>query len=242
MRVWIATAGLMLCASVAHGAELKVISFPPLRAALSEEIPRFEGATGDKVAVTYATPAQLTDDLLREADLVIATEPVIAGLRLERKVAETDKEIARIGMAVFVRTGAPKPDVSTVEALKRTLIAAKSIAYIDPATGAPGGKYLAMLFKKLGIAGALAPKTKLLGPSGAEKAVAAGQVEIGLSQKTVILASPGVQLAGPLPSEVQNYLRFAAVVTIRSKNSESAKGFIQFLTQSREQLRVKGYD
>jgi molybdate transport system substrate-binding protein len=100
-------------------------------------------------------------------------------------------------MAVFVRAGASKPEVSTVEAFKRALIDAKSIAYIDSASGAPGGIYLAKLFKHLGIAAVLAPKTKLLGPSGAEKAVAAGDIELGVSQKTVILASPGVELVAP---------------------------------------------
>ena len=145
-------------------------------------------------------------------------------------------------MAVFVRAGAPKPDVSTVEAFKRTLIAAKSIAYIDPATGAPGGIYLVKLFEQFGIAAALASKTKLLGPSGAEKAVAAGDIELGLSQKTIILASPGVELVAPLPADIQNYLTFVATMATGSKNPDAAKALIDTVASSRQSLRAKGYD
>ena len=242
MRFLIAAAASLSCTITVHAAELKVLSVPPLRAALSELVPQFEKASGHKVVVEYGTPPQLVERLKDAPDVVITTEQAISGLQRGRKVASSHAEIARVGMAVFVRTGATEPDVSTVEAFKQTLIAAKSIAYIDPASGAPGGIYLAKLFEQFGIAAVLAPKTKLLGPSGAEKAVAAGDVELGLSQKTVILASTGVELVAALPAAIQNYLTFVAAVTTDSKNPETAKALVTFVASSRKVLRAKGYD
>lgn len=242
MRSLFVAAGSLLYTITAQAAELKILSLPPLRAALSEQVPQFEKASAHKVTIEYGTPPQLAERLKDAADVVMATEPAIAAFERNAKVARGHTEIARVGMAVFVRAGAPKPDVSTVEAFKRALIAAKSIAYIDPASGAPGGIYLAKLFEQFGIAAALAPKTKLLGPSGAEKAVAAGDIELGLSQRTVILASPGVELVAPLPADIQNYLTFVAAVAIRSKNPDAAKALIDYVASSRQALRAKGYD
>jgi molybdate transport system substrate-binding protein len=242
MKSLIVAAGSVFCMISAQAAELKVLSLPPLRAALSEQMPQFERASGHKVTVEYGTPPQLAERFNDAVDVVMATEQAIAGFQRDGKVARGHTEIARVGMAVFVRAGAPKPDVSTMEAFKQTLIAARSIAYIDPASGAPGGIYLAKLFEQLGIAAVLAPKTKLLGPSGAEKAVAMGDVELGLSQKTVILASPGVELVAPLPADIQSYLTFVATVATGSKNPDAAKALIDSVAASRQALRAKGYD
>jgi molybdate transport system substrate-binding protein len=242
MKSLIVAAGSLLCTITAQAADLKVLSLPPLRAVLSEQMPQFEKAFGHKVTVEYGTPPQLAERFNDAVDVVMATEQAIASFQRDGKVARGHTEIARVGMAVFVRAGAPKPDVSTVEAFKRTLTAAKSIAYIDPASGAPGGIYLATLFDQFGIAGVLAPKTKLLGPSGAEKAVATGDVELGLSQKTIILASPGVELVAPLPADIQNYLTFVATVATGSKNPDAAKALIDSVASSRPALRAKGYD
>jgi molybdate transport system substrate-binding protein len=242
MRSLIAAAGSLLCAVTAQANELRVLSLPPLRAALSEQVQQHERVNGQKVTVEYGTPPQLAERFKGTIDVVMATEQALAGFQRDGLVFPERTEIARVGMAIFVRTGAPKPDVSSVEAFKRSLEAAKSIAYIDPASGAPGGIYLSKLFEQFGIAGALSPKTKLLGPSGAEKAVAAGEIELGLSQKTVILASPGVELVAPLPAEIQNYLTFFAAVATASKQPDAAKAFIQSVAASRQALRAKGYD
>ena len=102
-----------------------------------------------------------------------------------------------------------------MEAFKRTLIAAKSIAYIDPASGAPGSIYLARLFDSLALPPCLLEAS--YSAQAALKAVAAGDIELGLSQKTVILASPGVELVAPLPADIQNYLTFVATVATGSR-------------------------
>jgi molybdate transport system substrate-binding protein len=233
--------------SKAHAAEIKVLSFPPLRTAMSQLVPQFERASGHKVSIDYVTPGAMAERIKNPgaADVVMLTTEAMADLqRQARIVAGAQAEIAKVGMGVFVRKGAGKPDVTTQDAFKRALLAAKSVAYIDPATGAPGGIYLNALFERLGIAGEVKGKTKNYGPSGAEAAVAAGEVELGLSQLTVILASPAVELVGPLPPDIQNYLHFTAGLLGTSGEPSAAKSLIDFLSSPdvRTAMRAKGYE
>src|SRR5258705_3376137 len=186
-------------------ADIVVLSAGPLRSAMSELLPLFEKSSGHKVTIEYSTVEPLASRVSKgaTADVLIVTKQLISSLQHEGKIISgSETDIAKVGMGAEVRRGAPKPDISSIESFKRTMLAARSIAYIDPTT-APGGAYLASLFERIGIASDIRGKTKFYGPSGTEAAVAAGEVEIGLSQVTIIAAAPGVELVGPLPAEIQ---------------------------------------
>ena len=154
-------ASAVLCMSTPiDAAEIKVLSLPPLQSAMSDLVPQFERLSDHKVTIEYATPGLLLERLkTTDADVVIMTKQGIAALQRQNTIAAgSDTDIAKVGMGVFVRKGAPKPNIGSIENFKRALVTAKSIAYIDPASGAPGGIYLAGLFERLGIAGELKPK------------------------------------------------------------------------------------
>ena len=147
-------------------------------------------------------------------------------IKAGRIIAETRKDIARSGIGVGVRAGARKPDVSSVEAFKRALLEAKSIAYLRVGSGI----YIAGLVERLGIAGAI--KSKVTRPESdiVSELVAKGEVELGLVVITQILTTPGVELAGPLPAEIQSHVMFTAGVNANSREPEAARQLIQFLT------------
>jgi molybdate transport system substrate-binding protein len=192
---------MLLNVSSVATADIVVLSAGPLRSGMSELLPLFEKSSGHKVTIEYATVEPLVDRASKGAmaDVLIVTKQPISSLQHEgRIISGSDRDIAKVGMGVEVRRGASKPDISSIESFKRTMLAARSIAYIDPTT-APGGAYIASLFERMGIASDLRGKTKFYGPSGTEAAVAAGEIEIGLSQVTIIAATPGVELVGPLP-------------------------------------------
>lgn len=238
---------LLVSMTATAGAEIKVLSLPPLRSAMSELLPKYEQSSGNKVTIEYGTPPQLLERLQRgdAADVLIMTKQDISRLQQQDKIeAGSPHDVARVGMGVFVRKGGAKLKVGSVETLKRALLTANSIAYIDPASGAPGGIYLAQLFERLGIAADLKQKTRHFGPSGAETAVASGEVELGLSQVTVIVASPGIELVGSLPPEVQNHLQFTTAVMRGAKQAAAAKGFIEFITSpiAAAAMKAKGYE
>ncbi len=229
----------------ATAAEIKVLCVPPLRSAMAELIPAYEKSSGHKITIEYGTPPVLADRVRKgEAiDVLIATRQPAAELQTEGKITGT-VDVAKVGMGVAVRKGATKPDIGSVATFKRMLLDARSIAYIDPASGAPGAIYLTGLFDRLGIAADIKPKTKHFGPSGAEAAVAAGEAELALSQVTVISASAGVDLVGPLPAEIQNYLQFTGGMVTGSKNLDIAKEFIAFVSApaSTAIMKSKGFE
>ena len=144
-------------------------------------------------------------------------------------IADTRTNLVRSGLGVGVRTGAPKPDITSVEAFKRALIAAKSVAYIDPAAGGSSGIYLSGLFDKLGIAGEIKPKAKLKRGGYVAELIANGEAELGLHQISEILPVKGVKLVGPLPAEIQNYTTYAAAVGTDAKQAAAANAMVKLL-------------
>jgi molybdate transport system substrate-binding protein len=129
-----------------------------------------------------------------------------------------------------VKDGAARPDISSVEAFKRALIAAKSVAYIDPASGGSSGIFVDRLLDKLGIAGDVKPKAKLIPGGAVADHIADGEAEIGVHQISEILPVKGVTLVGPLPAEIQNYTVYAAGLGAQSKESDAAKALIKVLS------------
>ena len=144
----------------------------------------------------------------------------------------------------MVKAGAPKPDVSSVEAFKQALLAAKSVAYIDPASGGSSGIYVARLLERLGIADAIKPKAKLKQGGYVADLVVSGEAEIGIHQISEILPVSGVTLVGPLPSDIQNYTVYAAGLGARAAQPDAGAALIKFLAgpSLAPALKAKGMD
>jgi len=214
---------------IANAAEIKVWTARAIATVLAEIGPQFERTTGHNLNVYSGLPA----DFLRRANagepfdiLISGSSPVDAWIKEGRIIAETRIDIVRSGIGVEVRAGAPKPDISSVEAFKRALLDAKSIAYLRVGSGI----YLASLLERLGIAEAI--KSKVTRPESdvVSELVAKGDVELGMVVITQILTTPGVDLVGPLPPEIQSYVMFTAGVSANAKVPDAAKQLIKFLT------------
>src|SRR5512132_2889179 len=213
---------------IANAAEIKVWTARAIATVLAEIGPQFERTTGHNLNVYSGLPA----DFLRRANagepfdiLISGSSPVDAWIKEGRIIAETRIDIVRSGIGVEVRAGAPKPDISSVEAFKRALLDAKSIAYLRVGSGI----YLAGLLERLGIAEAI--KSKVTRPESdvVSELVAKGDVELGMVVITQILTTPGVDLVGPLPPEIQSYVVFTAGVSANSKVPGAARDLIKFL-------------
>ena len=225
-----ALAAMMSTAAV-EAADIKVLASNGVRGTLEELAPAFERATGNKLAITFGLAAVLKRQIeAGEAfDLAILTSAGIEDLARQGKIdAPSRTSIARSGVGIAVRAGAPKPDISTAEALKRTLLAAKSITW---AKEGASGVYFASVVEKMGIAGQVKPKLNLAA-SGAQvgEKIAAGEAELGALLVNEILALKGVEVAGPLPPELQSYTVFHGGVSAASKDAAAVKALIQFLT------------
>jgi len=225
-----AAALLLALGSVAQAAEIKVLSSNAVKSVLEELAPQFEKATQNHIAFAFDTAAALKGQIEKGAvfDLAILTDAGIDDLIKQGKIAgATRTALARSGIGVAVRKGAPKPDISTTEAFKRTLLATKSVGMVEQGAS---GIYLKGLFQRLGIADDLKPKLKMIEAKvGAGGAVSNGDVEIGMTQIPEILSFPGAELVGPLPAEIQNYTDFAAGVGANAKESGGAAAFLKFL-------------
>jgi molybdate transport system substrate-binding protein len=233
--------------STARAAEIKLLSASALHPAIDALIPDFEKSSGHKVTVAYGTAGAVADRVQKgeAADIVTSSVPMIDRLQAQGKVVAGDRVIiAKVGVGVFVRKGAAKPDISSADAFKRSMLAARSIAYPDPAGGGASGIYVASLLERLGIAAEMKPKTKLSTLETLYASVASGDVEIGFNQVSEILAQPTVELAGPLPSEIQNYTQFAPGIITGSSQTDAARALVTFLSSPAAQtvLKAKGFE
>jgi molybdate transport system substrate-binding protein len=180
--------------------------------AIDALIPDFEKSSGHKITVTYGTAGAVADRVQKgeSADIIVSSVPMIDRLQAQGKVIAGDRIImAKVGVGAFVRKGAAKPDISSADAFKRSILAATSITYPNPSGGGASGIYVASLLERLGIAAEMKQKTKLSTLETLYAIVASGDVEIGFNQVSEILAQPTVELAGPLPPAIQNYTPFA---------------------------------
>jgi len=215
----------------AEAAEVRVIAGVAMSAVMGELGPQFERATGHKLVIWYGNTGTIKQRI--EAgdafDLAMFGVGGIDDFTKQGKIAAgTHAEIARVGMGVGVRAGAPKPDISSVDAFKRALLNAKSVTYIPE--GAVG-IHLARVFQRLGISEQMKAKTKpQQGAEGLAQAVAGGEAELGFMFTNQLLSVRGVALIGPFPPELQNYNVFTAAVGTAAKQPEAAKALIKFLT------------
>jgi molybdate transport system substrate-binding protein len=213
----------------AYAAELKVIAGGSMTSSLNQLAAQFERATGHKLVIHFDSTPNLTKQATSGTPFDLAVVPVDLfkdeAARARFSPAPTI-DIARVGYGVIVRAGAAKPDISTPDALKKTLLDAQSIAFV-PASAAGG--YVSKVFERLGINEAMKAKTKPQQmPAQIAPAVASGEAELGVFLVNV-LTGPGVELVGSFPAELQQELVFTAAVTADSKEAEAAKTFINFL-------------
>jgi molybdate transport system substrate-binding protein len=222
----IATAATLWVPTLTDAAEIKVLSTQATEEAYRELVPQFEKATGHKVTTvftgTLGAQKRLADG--ENYDMIIMSAPSIDAQIKSGKVAAGSRvDIAKSGVGVGVPKGAPKPDISTTEALKKSLLAAKSIGY---STG-PSGVYMISLFEKLGLADQIKDRLKQT-PTGVfvGTIIASREVEIGFQQVSELSNFPGV---GPLPADVQNTTVFSSGMIVDAKEAEAAKALVKFL-------------
>ena len=209
--VLLAVAGI----APAAAADLKLLTAGAFKSAALELVPEFESQTGHKVTVENDTAGAVARRVAggEYVDVVVMPPAAMAPLLGGRLVESSAKPLARVGIGVAIKQGAPVPDIATVDAWKKSLLAARAICYIDPASGGTAGVYLANLFEKLGIAAELKPKTVLVkGGLAAEKLIT-GEAEIAMQPASELLAVPGARLVGPIPLEVQTYIIYAGAVS-----------------------------
>jgi len=220
-----------------NAAEVKVLSAGAMRGVLQELAPAFETASGHKLKIDYATAGVVEQKVAAddEIDVAILTKPRVDKLVREAKiVGGTTKTLASAQIGLAVKKGATKPDISSVEAFKRVLLNAKSVAYADPTTGATSGA-LAQAIEKLGISAELKPKTRLVSAGTAQgprvgEAVARSEAEIGIQPISELLEVEGIDVVGPLPAELQSPdLVYVAGAPYVSEQPIAAKALIDFL-------------
>ena len=224
-------AALLSFGGAARATELKVLASNGVKAALEELAPVFERATGNKITIQFGLAAVLKREIESGAtfDLAVLTSGGIEDLAKQGKVDASGRaDIARSGVGIGIRAGAPRPDISTTEALKRTLLAAKSISW---AKEGASGVYFASVLKRMGIADEIMPKA-ILAPAGADVCalLVSGKAELGALLVNELMAVPGVEVVGPLPPELQSYTVFTAAVSGGSSNAAAAKALIKFLS------------
>jgi len=239
--------GVMILLSqgfAAKAAEVKIIAAGPLTAVFKELGPQFERDTGHKLVTRFAATSVVKReiDAGETFDLAISiTSGIDDWIKEGKIVAATRAAVAYAGLGVGVRAGAPKPDIGSVEASKRALLNAKSVAH---GTESASAAYFKSLLECLGIAEEMKPKLKPMGPGAAYESVASGEVEIIVAVVPGIVAAPGVELVGPFPPELQTYISFAAGVSTGAKESEVAQALIKFLTspEAVDVIKAKGME
>src|SRR6201990_1869621 len=238
---------LMMSATVGNAAELKVFTSVALTQALNELAPIFEQKTGNKLSISFDLAAVQKKRVLdgERADVIILTRAMMEDLAKQNKLASPDiVNVAGTPVALAARAGAPKPDISTVEAFKQTLLAAHSISYADPAKGGLSGVVAGKAIERLGIAEQMKAKTKLVPGAESPDLVAKGEVEFGIAQTSEIVPIAGVQRVGALPGDLGSLTLFTGGVGAESASADAAKALIEFLSgkEASPHFKSKGFE
>jgi molybdate transport system substrate-binding protein len=228
--VMVAWSLLFAEALAAQMSEVRVLASNGIKAVVEDLLPQTEHAIGHPISVQYRPTAALKQEIDAGVsfDVVIVTAESIAQLSKERKTTGGEgTPISRVGVGIGIRKGAPRPDISTPEALTRALLGAKAIAYGPSGASFP---YITRMLETLGIADTLKAKTLFFDTSdGTNGAVAEGKADFGMTLVSEILPANGIELLGPFPDEFQGYVRFSAAVSANAKNPEAASALITFL-------------
>lgn len=227
---WLA---MLTLAGGAEAAEIKVLSAGAVKSVVPELAELFQQETGHTVKISFDTVGALRKRATMEpADVLIMSDVAIDDM-IKQGIAlpGSRADIARVGIGVAVKQGAPLPDISTTEAFKRTLLAAKSLVYNDPAIGATSGIHFTAVLQRLGIANAVKDKSVLWKGGYAAEALVSGQAELCVHQISEILPVKGVTLVGPLPKDLQKITVYSAGLAAKSASADAAKTFLAFITR-----------
>jgi molybdate transport system substrate-binding protein len=223
---------LLVQGAAVSAAEIKVLSAGGIRPPLEQLAAQFERASGHKVAITFMGGPAVKQQIERGAafDVAVAAANVIDDLTKAGKLAAARTDVARAGVGVAVRAGAPKPDISSVDAFKRALLNAKSVAYAKDGTG---GMHFQSVLQRLGISKEMEPKiraTSAADPANsATVLVARGEVEMSVATVATLIR-PEVDFVGPLPAELQSYIHFTAALGSSAKEPKAGADFIRFIS------------
>jgi molybdate transport system substrate-binding protein len=234
LAVVIVALGACALAASAQAAEIKVLSAGAVKNIVTELAETFRQETGHTVVLSSGTAGEIRQKVAAgdPADVVFVTDTVLEQLVVTGLlVADSRADIARTGIGVAVREGAPLPDISTPEAFKLTVLAAKSIVYTDPSRGATSGIHFAGVLQRLGIADAVKDKTVLWPGGFAAEAIVKGQADLCVHQISEILPVKGVTLVGPLPRDLQKITTYSAAVSTQAATPAPARAFIAFVTR-----------
>jgi molybdate transport system substrate-binding protein len=228
-----AVTGLVLLPSTimtARAADITILASNGVKAAVVELVPQFEKETGHKLKFTWGASNLLAKQVESgEAfDVVIVTPSLIKSLILQGKVEDGSAvNIARAGLGVAIKQGAPKPDISTVEAFKNTMLNAKAIAYT---TAGQSGLHFISVTEKLGIADQVKAKGKTIPGGAAAEFIVKGEADTAVQLIPELASVPGVEVVGPFPAELQNYIVLTGGVGRNAKDKAAAQALIKYLT------------
>jgi molybdate transport system substrate-binding protein len=241
------------CLLPAQGAavsEIQVLSTTAMKTSLDALAADFQRATGHTFVCSFAPSARIAQRVAdgEEHDVAVVTaEGAETQTRQGRLVPGSTATIARSAMGLAVQKGARRPDISSGEKFKQTLLAAKSLAMSNPVGGGQSGANLVKIFEKLGITEAMKGKT-VYGPGGPAGLIGLflvrGEVEVGIQQMPELMAVPGIDIIGPLPPDIQSVTVFTAGLSTAAKNADAGRALIQFLTTpaAAKVMREKGFE
>jgi molybdate transport system substrate-binding protein len=243
---WLSTALAMAAIPAASAADIKVISAEAVRGALESIAEQYRRETGHRVSFAFMTAGQVRERVQAgdAPEIAIASSAVIAGL-VQAGKATGAVDLGRIGMAVAIRDGAPRPDVSTPEAFVRTLRAARSVSFTNPTAGGTAGLFFADLLKRLGIADEIADKVVYSsGGRDAASKVASGEAEFAITFPSEIVPVKGAAVGGLFPEALQNYTTYAAALPVANGSAALARTYLAMLTggTSRDRWVSAGFE
>jgi molybdate transport system substrate-binding protein len=246
-RLAAAAALLLAQATIASAAELKVYSTIGVKGAIEELAPKFEKATDNKLNITWGLITLFTKKAQEGdvPDVLIVSRASIDSLTKDGKIAPGGVTLGSSIFAFGVKHGAPKPDISTVDAMKKTLLSARAIGYTDPAAGGASGIYFNKMIEKLGIASEVKAKAKFPPPAGfVGTLLTSGEVDIAFQTKPELTTTEGVDVIGPPPGDFGQTNTFAAGVGSTAKDTAAANALLKFLTTPEAQatFKAKGFD
>jgi molybdate transport system substrate-binding protein len=233
---WVAMICLALLIArpeIANAAELKVLTTGAIKPIIQAMIPHYEQESGNTVALVNDTAGGVVKrvEAGETFDVIVAPPSAIKSMIGKGFILSgTNIDLVKVGIGVAVKEGEPKPDISSVDAFKRALLAAHSVTYIDPASGGSSGIYLANLFKRLGIAAEIKPKSILSNGGLSAMFLVSGQAEIAIQQISELMLVKGVTVVGPLPAAIQNYTIYTGSIGAHSEKKAAASAFLKLLT------------
>ncbi len=224
----------LFVAGTAAAAEVRVLSAGAMKTMVTELSEGFQKETGHTVVITADTGGGLRKRVEggEKADVLIAPDAAMDALaKSNHVVTDSRRDLARTAVGVGVREGAPKPDVSTVDAFKRAVLEAKSIVYLDPASGATSGIHVAQVLQQLGLADAIKDKVVLWKGGYAAEAVASGKADLCLHQISEILPVKGVTLVGPMPAEINKVTVYTSSLLTGAPTPDAGRAFLAYLAR-----------